>query len=85
MAYSVLWMPSALAELADIWTDSTDRRAVGEAVDEIDRLLKFSPLELGEARDHARRMLFLPPVVVTYDVSKAHKLVYELRVSDITR
>jgi hypothetical protein len=43
MRYTVLWEPSAEAELAQIWLDAADRRAVQEAADRIDSTLRMNP------------------------------------------
>ena len=42
MTYTVLWKPSAEAELVRIWTEAAERTAVAAAANEIDRLLKMN-------------------------------------------
>lgn len=37
--YTVVWVEGAERELANLWLDATDRRAVTDAADEIDRAL----------------------------------------------
>jgi hypothetical protein len=44
MRYTVVWLPSAVDELAKIWTRATDRKAVQQAADQIDLQLKTSSL-----------------------------------------
>jgi hypothetical protein len=55
MKYTVIWKPAAEQKLADIWLQSTDRQAVTDAADRIDRLLKYSPGTVGKVRDRKRR------------------------------
>ena len=42
MRYTVGWLPSAIDELGTIWNEAVDRRAVTQAADQIDHLLKTS-------------------------------------------
>ncbi len=42
MHYTVGWLPSAIDELGTIWNEAFDRRAVTQAADQIDLLLKTS-------------------------------------------
>ncbi len=44
MNFTVNWSPAALAELADLWVENEDRRAITQATDELDRLLRDDPL-----------------------------------------
>ena len=45
MKYTVIWQPDAANELARLWLDSTDRQAVADAANEIDRLLSENPYD----------------------------------------
>ena len=68
MRYTLVWVPAADDELARIWMEAADRRAVTAATAEIDRLLKSKPLAVGEAYDDDRR-LAVDPLEVIYTVS----------------
>jgi len=43
MPFTVVWLPSAQAELANIWTASLNRQAVADAANRIDRVLRLNP------------------------------------------
>ncbi len=62
----VLWTPSALDRLATIWTESSRREAVNEAVARIDRELAADPAHSGESRDEGRRILIDLPLGVIF-------------------
>jgi len=40
MIYTVVWLPAAEQELAEIWLRASDRRAVTQASDRIERTLR---------------------------------------------
>jgi hypothetical protein len=67
MRYTVVWLPSAQNEPARLWTQASDKRAVTDAANRIDRELcvdadrKGHPLGL-------RRIFRCPPLVVLFDV-----------------
>ncbi len=67
----VEWKESAIDRLADFYvTASPEDRAVIElAAERINRELTRDPLEHGESRESLyRRVWFVPPLVVIYDV-----------------
>jgi plasmid stabilization system protein ParE len=68
--YSVEWSGAALNSLAEIWMslESSARPQLNSAVADVDKLLQFSPAEQGESRDDERRVLFAPPLVITFRV-----------------
>ena len=55
-------------DLAAIWVHSADRQAVTDAANEIEGLLRYNPLTVGEAREGNTRILIVQPVAVYYDV-----------------
>lgn len=67
MKYMVVWLPSAMNELADIWNRARDRQAVADAANRIDRLLRIDP-DLKGRPFHNRRVFSDPPLVVTFAV-----------------
>jgi plasmid stabilization system protein ParE len=75
MKFTVVWVPSAERDLADLWNKAPDRAAVTAAADTIDALLGRDPLAQGEAREGARRLLFVEPLAVYYDVNAADRRV----------
>ena len=78
--YTVIFQPSAEQQLAAAWVDATDRVAVTRASDQIDTLLGIAPGQIGESRNAGRRVLVVPPLVVTYEVIEDDKQVRVLRV-----
>ena len=73
MRYTVTWIPSARNELADIWVNATDKRAVTAAANEIDRLLGSDAHLQGEEFGEVR-ILEEWPLVVTFRVSPDDRL-----------
>ncbi len=69
MNFDVGWVPSVEGDLADLWVHAPDRSEVTDAADAIDRILARNPLSAGEAREGNRRILFVPPLAVYYDVN----------------
>jgi plasmid stabilization system protein ParE len=83
MSYMVVWLPSAINELADIWNRARDRQAVSEAANRIDRLLRIDPERKGQPF-HQRRVLADTPLVVTFAVHPDDCRVDVLQVRRIT-
>jgi hypothetical protein len=54
---------------------------VTRAADRIDALLAYSPAVVGESRTPGERVLFEPPLVVTYEIIEDDKRVNVMRVS----
>ena len=82
MTYTVLWVPAAEGELAELWMDAPRRRDVSDAANAIDERLRTAPAEEGESREHGRRILLVPPLGVTFEVFPGGRLV---RVLDVWR
>jgi plasmid stabilization system protein ParE len=81
MKYLVVWRPTAESQLADIWTNAADQADVTRAADRIDALLAYTPAAVGESRNPGERVLFEPPLVVTYEIIEDDKRVNVLRVT----
>ncbi|HJT78190.1 MAG TPA: hypothetical protein VJ739_13385 [Gemmataceae bacterium] len=78
MRYSVVTSAEVDNELALIYVEAADRRAVQRAADEIERLLGSSPLDRGT--DYGEyHSLTVAPLRVTYAVSPADCMVTILR------
>jgi hypothetical protein len=82
MSYTVVWVPAAEQELAQLWMDAAQRREVTQAAREIDYRLRFAPVEQGESRAHGRRILLVLPLGVTFEILPEDRLV---RVLDVWR
>ncbi len=83
MNFTVVWRPAADGELIRCWmrSDSDLRAAITLATKEIDRILQTSAETAGESRGSlSRRILFVPPLVVEYEVRPQDRLVLILSV-----
>lgn len=75
MKFTVVWHDEALAALGDIWLKASDRTAITEAAFEIDRLLKFSPRQIGRPVGDKLGALRVRPLEILFRVSDADRLV----------
>ena len=75
MKFTVIWQPSAEQDLATLWMNAPDRNAVALAADAIDAFLRRDPLAHGESRLGHSRVMFVPPLAVTYEVQELDRLV----------
>jgi len=78
--YTVVWIPSAERDLADLWLTATDRAAVTRAANDIDRLVQHDPDQQGESRPDGVRILFVAPLGVRFEVLPDDRLVRVLHV-----
>jgi hypothetical protein len=80
--FEVFWTPSALRDLAALWidADASLREAVTIAAAEIDSLLANSPDDVGESRAANRRITFLSPLGLVFEVSSPDRRVIVLHV-----
>ena len=69
MIYTVLWLPSAEEQLAQLWQDADDRAAVADAADTVDAHLRRDPLTAGESRLGNSRVVFEGVLGIAFDVS----------------
>lgn len=84
MRFTVTWLPSADAELAQIWIDSSDRKLVTLAAKEIERQLSNDPLNIGESRGGNERIVIERPLGVLVEVLEDDRLAKVLHVWRIT-
>jgi hypothetical protein len=75
MDWTVVWLPDAENELAELWLASPDRESVTVAADQIDQLLQRSPESAGESRAAGRRVVIIPPLAVFYRVLPEDRIV----------
>jgi hypothetical protein len=73
--YTVTYTRGALSRLAREWMNSSDRQAITEAGDEIDRRLLFDAPEKGEAKRDGLRQLVVRPLQVEFSVNDDDRLV----------
>jgi hypothetical protein len=75
VSYTVVWKPLAMAKLAELWIAAADRAAFTQAANRIESLLRTNPLEVGESRTDANRVLYELPLAVAYRVSEEDLMV----------
>jgi mRNA-degrading endonuclease RelE of RelBE toxin-antitoxin system len=78
--YTVTWKPEAERRLAELWMNASDRNAITEAANEIDRRLQMNPEQQGESRSDGRRLLLVKPLGVIFEVVPDDRIVYVLTV-----
>jgi hypothetical protein len=65
MRFTVIWLPSAVADLAALWTDNPPlRREITAAPDRIDKELRTDAHIKGYAIDNCRILRVTPLVVI---------------------
>ncbi|MBP87944.1 MAG: hypothetical protein CMJ64_14675 [Planctomycetaceae bacterium] len=75
MPFTVVWLPAAEADLADLWLNSGDRDAITKAASEIDKLLRRDPENSGESREEGRRILLSRPLGVKFRTYSQDRMV----------
>jgi hypothetical protein len=82
MIYTVVWVPSARAQLATLWNLATDRQAVADSSDRIDQELKVDADRKGIPWGPFRAY-YDDPLVVLYEVDPGDCMVRVLAVRRI--
>ena len=79
---TVIWVPTALDELAEIWMqgDTAQRNAINTATNLIDEELATDPHLKGESRSKGRRIFFAPPLGIFFKIMHQDMLVRGLHV-----
>lgn len=80
MTYSVLWSPQAERELLTILGSAPDTGAITGAVLGFNHLLRTDPDQVGESWLGGRRVTFLPPLGVRFEVRWRERAVLILHV-----
>ena len=80
MNFTVVWTPMAERRLTQLWLATRMRHAIKDATDQIDAALGRSPHECGESRDVGRRMMFVWPLGVLFEVNDDQRQVRVLSV-----
>ena len=70
MTWTVVWLKAARNHLADLWTLASDRQAVTDAANFMDRTLGQDPYGFSESRTGLTRIMIEPPLAILYDVSE---------------
>jgi len=83
MKWTVVWLPSALDDLADIWRRSTRRSLISSASDEIDEILKRDPETQGIIQRN-KRVLHIRPLSVSFEIIPDDRLVRIVQVAEET-
>jgi hypothetical protein len=83
MIHTVVWRPSAVAQLAQLWVESANRAELTVAVDNVERLLRDDPHGQGESRAARTRIVILRPIVIRYSISESDRLVEVITVHEI--
>ena len=74
MIFTVVWLPSARDELAELWLHAADRQAVSRAANTMDRLLREDPQTRGQPL-FGHRVLAVEPLTIAFDVSADDRMV----------
>ena len=81
--FTILWKPLAVDRLAEIWLRNPALRdRLTELVEQIDSTLGRNPLEQGESRSGATRVLIVDFLVLFFDVIRADSRVEILTVAE---
>jgi plasmid stabilization system protein ParE len=81
--YTVVWVGSALDELADLWVSAPDRSAVTAAADAIDQELRDDVPEKGRDLSEGLRVLAKPPLQAIFAVREDDRIAEVLRVRSV--
>ena len=82
MIFSVVYLQSAEDELAEVWLNASDPKAVEEASNLIDRLLRVDAHRRGQSF-YGDRILVVAPLAITFSVSINDRMVKVLQVQKI--
>ena len=75
MKFTVVWKPQAERTLLELWLESSERKRLTQAAEEIESLVRQRPETVGEGRASGRRWLFVEPLGVDYSVSVQDRVV----------
>ena len=81
--YTVVWHHDARDELAELWDDAEDRKAVTLAASTTDRHLATDAPRRGTHATDNLRQLTVPPLRVLFAVSEPDRMVRILAVASI--
>jgi len=81
MKYTVVTVPVADHQLADIWLRAPDRQKVADAFNRIESMLKLDAYLQGREHPGGWRVIAEPPLVASFRVSEDDRLVKILSVA----
>ena len=84
MKYTVVWELGAQDELIEIWLRASDRSAVSNSSDWIDRALRIDPESKGHPLGE-HRILVDPPLAASFRVYPDDRMVTVFQVRQVTR
>jgi hypothetical protein len=73
--FTVTWLRSAEDRLADLWTASTNRQAITDATNAIDRELAVDAHIKGSPVSEGLRGLHIPPLHILFEVRELDRIV----------
>jgi hypothetical protein len=76
MKFRVVWTPTAERELTALWLASRRRHLVTAAAHQADEVLAGDPKNVGESRDANKRIMFIPPLIVEFEVVDSEQTVF---------
>ena len=79
--FDLTWSNTALDQLAEAYITSSaeDRVQMAAAVEALNTRLRADPLEVGESRAGAFRVVFVPRLAILFHVSEADRTVRVVR------
>ena len=85
--FQVVWLQSALNELAAIWTqaDSALRQTITATTHLIDQELQNDPEQKGESRAAGKRVLYALPLGVQFAIDRQRRIVRVAHVWHVRR
>ena len=77
MNYEVFWTTELLDRLAIIYVafPLADQDRIANGVEHLNRRLAQDPLDVGESRSHAERVVFLPFLMITFRIDPVKRKV----------
>jgi hypothetical protein len=80
--FTVRWSQYASDELGRLWAeaDAETRTLLSVVIQWIDQELRSDPLSLGESREGADRIWFIPPLAIRFEVNRAERFARVLHV-----
>ena len=70
MKWTLIYLPQAQDQLANIWLKAADQAIVTRAADLLERQLREDPYSSSIARHDNSRIMIEPPLAAGYDVSE---------------
>jgi hypothetical protein len=82
--FTVISSKEADDDLADLWTDAPDRKAVTAAQHQIDQYLATDPFRAGREVSEGLRRIDVPPLKAFYEINSDDRIVRITGVARIT-